>query len=865
VILARGRALAGTLALMAASGIWILSEAAPAAAYVCAFGIESPAPGSVVGAPSVRLVGPFATRQGLAERILDVTFTQSPGARPAPTVRTGASVGPAGRFDVTVGSLSLNGEYTARVKSSHLGTSPLFNCDDGIGPERRDTEATAEVTFGVSVRANPPANVKARFDAGPRTAVVTWERSGDPDIAGYTITRRVGSGGPTAVDVPAAPLSWTDTQLPAGAATITYSVQAARNGPQRGTTSERSAPVAAAPLDVPAPPSPTTAATAGTGGTGGTGGAGASTPTTAPFVLGRSVGATSPSEPSPMVPLPGGLAPPLDGSNGDGTYRPLLPYPPPDQDPAPSGDGGGDQAIVGRASDGVGGDGPPQLAFIASGLLSTVVAAHVLWLRRQALRPEPATPPGPSGHAAEAPVLEPVETVEPVSTPEPAPPPPPPDPEADAAFAPVVLVEPLLRDRTRRRGAPDAQADDDAPPGPAPVLVVPSAPSRSIAASVDGPPGPTPSRPPDVPLRDEIAVPAAAAAGRRPLRVPARPATRLITEDRPGEAEPIQQAEPDPRAAAVARSRRRPLRSPNRPVGRVPLPRPSLGPAEGAAPVDDRTSPGPAEAGARPISPAAADRPARAGAAPVTGERRRDQTSRRPADEGAAPVPPVTLDEPPPRRREPAARVPAEAAPTPSSPGPEGESGPPVLPVEADGRSLRLADHGAAPVGPRRPRHRRPRRGGREITAAPSVEAADRLAPVEHDAPARRLGPPDLAGPDAVPEVIEESPPPVLVLVAGPRQEGPDPDRRSRLAPRRGRDDMGAHGGTDAAVHGTAGARAPRPTSIWTAEADNEAPTAAAFQEPLPPNPAGKPVLIINLGSLGASSRERTDRQEGPP
>jgi hypothetical protein len=88
----------------------------------------------------------------------------------------------------------------------------------------------------------------------------------------------------------------------------------------------------------------------------------------------------------------------LLGQGESGGFNPTLPFPEQDQDQEP-GQGeeqqqvelieeGGDQAFVG------GRRGPdeqrtPAVVFVAAGLLSAVVAAHILWLRAQVLRPTP--------------------------------------------------------------------------------------------------------------------------------------------------------------------------------------------------------------------------------------------------------------------------------------------------------------------------------------------------------------------------------------------------------------------------------------------------------------------------------------------
>lgn len=405
MIPARGRALVGALAFIGATVVWGLAGASPASAYVCGFGVDSPASGSVSSSSTVRLRGPFEVKEGLVPepRLLEVTFTSAPGPLPEPVSRSGDAIGTEGRYEVPLGPLARNGRYAVRMKATHGGT-PVASCAEELGPEQRDTERTVEASFSVSVKASPPTNVRVAFNSGPRTAVVRWDKSGDPDVAGYTVNRKVGSGAPTSVSVGSDPLSWTDSKLPATDATITYSVQAVRNGAGPGTLSEPSDAVAATALKVPAPSANTTAPP-GTVATG--------PGTTVPFVLGPPIG-----DPLPTAPVP--PAPPADGG-----YVPLDVYEVEDQPVI-----GSDPAVVGRR-DGGEGESIPQLAFIASGLLSTVVAAHVLWLRRQALEPA-----GVAGTRA-----TPLEPLEPVTAGEAPPPPePPPEPTGASTFEPPVAA-----------------------------------------------------------------------------------------------------------------------------------------------------------------------------------------------------------------------------------------------------------------------------------------------------------------------------------------------------------------------------------------------------------------------------------------
>lgn len=457
---ARGRALGGAVALAAATGFWAGPGAGPAAAYVCSLTIDTPQqrnPPVVLGTNSARFTGAFTAAPGPAGRVLEVSYLAAPGARPATVTRSDPNLGGPDRYDVTTGGLNLNGTYRAQVRATQTET-PVFNCVGRLTREGRSTSMTAEVTFGVSVRARPPVDVRSRFEAEPRSAVVTWGRSPDPDTAGYSLSRKVDGGRFEPMGaVPGDALSWTDTGLPAGAATVTYAVTSSRNGPTAGTTSEASDPVAAAPLDVPAPPAPppdptpTVPGTPVTNGPGSTvAGApntvapnrtGGAPPTTRPFVLGRPVGGSS----SPLgLQFPGGLD---QGGTVGGEYAPTLPYqldPAAPQDEMQLVEDAGDQAFVGGRDRGEE-DDKPALAYVAAGLLSAVVAAHVLWLRGQVLRPAP--------EAVEHPLpVEAAAAARPADSPTWAPPAPLPrnSPKSDS---PILVIQ-GSRDGPAERGGP---------------------------------------------------------------------------------------------------------------------------------------------------------------------------------------------------------------------------------------------------------------------------------------------------------------------------------------------------------------------------------------------------------------------------
>jgi len=151
------------------------------------------------------------------------------------------------------------------------------------------------------------------------------------------------------------------------------------------------------------------------------------------FKLGQSVpGISRAGGTAPVLNFPDGLTAVNPGGGGEGSYNPLLPYPTKPEDSQVELPTEDEEEASGGASGGAfnGGDAPgdertPQLAYVAGALLSAVVAAHVLWLRGEVLRPDdgellPVAPPPPP-----PPAPLPVRVFEPPPPPSRRPPPPP--------------------------------------------------------------------------------------------------------------------------------------------------------------------------------------------------------------------------------------------------------------------------------------------------------------------------------------------------------------------------------------------------------------------------------------------------------
>lgn len=300
--------------------------------------------------------------------------------------------------------LDHNGKYEAKVTAtSH---------DPGVfGVGAHNTSNSAKREFLVAAPPAPPRDVKATVDPATRTVTLTWKANAEPDLIGYVVQRAKGDGpfadlGP--VSKTANP-TYRDVGTAEAGGVYRYQVVAVRSDgitENKGISSDPSAvtPEATATVpDPPAPPSatPGTTVVANSSGappaTTGTTGAPANNPgalTTSGSVdlsgfrsLQSQARATSPRTTRPV----------------DSGFRSTLPFATtqPQEEGELVEEGGelGEVAAdspqfreLGAEDD----EGRRQesLAFLAAGLLATVLLMHVLWIKSEVKRAplEPLTP-----------------------------------------------------------------------------------------------------------------------------------------------------------------------------------------------------------------------------------------------------------------------------------------------------------------------------------------------------------------------------------------------------------------------------------------------------------------------------------------
>jgi hypothetical protein len=234
-----------TLAVLAAATAVVLVTA-PAS-----FAAESIPSGSWAGSsldagPATVEVGSYrlngAFRRGF-DRQVEVTISATPaGSGPcaiSPTTLPRANT-PRG-FGVTL-TIPCNGIYTV-IASAVTTDNNLFLQPESASLDRR-----------VTVAAPPPVVTGVTATASGRSVTVKWNDmiGGAPDLSGYAVERKIGTGvyKPLA-SPPAGTESYVDSDLPASAGTATYRVFATRPSPDGAKVSaasdEAATPFVAAP------------------------------------------------------------------------------------------------------------------------------------------------------------------------------------------------------------------------------------------------------------------------------------------------------------------------------------------------------------------------------------------------------------------------------------------------------------------------------------------------------------------------------------------------------------------------------------------------------------------------------------------
>lgn len=406
--LRRPAALGGALAL----ALMVVLPGPARADHAVAITFTAPGEGQRLGFSSFTVSADVATSQGtlVGEVVLEV---KQLGTDRPPLVRRTAANNRAQQqvaFSVT---LPYNGSYEAKITAR--ANDPGFI--GGLGAH----DATGWRTRGFSLAAAPetPQDVKAVVDPETRAVTVTWKANAEPDTLFYLVQRARGDGAFEVVGKADGRTSTTyrDSSTTSAGGDYRYQVVAVRSGVRtdEGISSDPSAVTAESTAKVPDPPAPPSATTSTPPGPGTTVVATASGGAPAG---GTSSGGAPSSNPGALttsgsVDLSGfkalqSQAQPRSATRGtqppDTGFRGTLPFSPrpggdQEEGEAPAGGELGELASdrpglreLGDADDA--GQRQQSLAFLAAGLLATVLLMHVLWIKGEVKRVplEPLTP-----------------------------------------------------------------------------------------------------------------------------------------------------------------------------------------------------------------------------------------------------------------------------------------------------------------------------------------------------------------------------------------------------------------------------------------------------------------------------------------
>lgn len=392
----------GLLAVGLSFGVHVLA-AAPAHAATPSVQWNTPAANGVQPFNNFDFSATVRTSSGTLTRNITVTFTGPAGRTPPDIVRTPGNVN---SFTVTQAvSFPWNGAYGVNLTAS---------AKDGV-LDSENGDRTFPNSFTVDAPPVAPSGVTATADGKTRVVTVSWPANTEPDMVGYEVQKQSSSGAWTTFAVTDR-TAVTDESTANKGGTYRYQVRALRQSAQAGRLNPSlfSSPAAAT---VPAPPPQTTPTTQpptggdpdddddptttetgggagggvgsggteagrGSGGTSGGGGRSSAGPALA------STGKVDLSDFAALLAQQRGQAA-ADGSAGeatdDGAYEDTLPF----KARTGAGEAGEDEGeALGEEPASGGNDNPQALGFLAGGLLATVLAMHVLWVRSEVHRAE---------------------------------------------------------------------------------------------------------------------------------------------------------------------------------------------------------------------------------------------------------------------------------------------------------------------------------------------------------------------------------------------------------------------------------------------------------------------------------------------
>jgi hypothetical protein len=269
---------------------------------------------------------------------------RAPTTAPGVVERVGSSCQRVRFNDV---ALPYNGHYKATVTTSSLLASALVDEACAGTPDN-------EQEFFMGVSPVPPTGVNAGVKPPQQGVVVSWEKNPEPDVVRYRVLRAKGADVKFEPVLETARTSFTDVGT-AGGGEFRYQVIALRRGAKADDpllASDPSAPSGKVVVAAPAPPPP---------GTG--------IPTlTGPRTVTRS---SPPPRPQYITPGETGFSETLPF---DGTVPPQVIEEPGDLAAVP---------VEGLRSEEAQSDRKRSLALLAAGLLATVLALHLLWVKSE--------------------------------------------------------------------------------------------------------------------------------------------------------------------------------------------------------------------------------------------------------------------------------------------------------------------------------------------------------------------------------------------------------------------------------------------------------------------------------------------------
>ncbi|MGH9182122.1 MAG: hypothetical protein ACRDY5_10455, partial [Acidimicrobiales bacterium] len=400
-------AAAATLAALAVG----LMTAAPAMAAPPVIVFSSPTAGARVTTSATKVDAKVTMTDGRLKSIsLAVTPVFGGGAVTNPAPVPGGDVASKDvSFPLT---FALNGRYKAEITAT--GNDTVL----GLGA---DKSTKAAVEFAVVAPPTAPRGVKTAVDVGTRETTVTWTRNTEADHLYYLVQRALG-GGEYVLAAKTTDASVLDGVTALAGGEYSYQVLAVRKGaapdevvgsaPSSATAAAVPAPPAPPPTVAPETPPSTVEVPASVVPTSPT--VPASPPATAPPTTASTIPAGSPGAlPRPGTvdlsglralqaqPPPRRVSPPTTADTGFGETLPFDTSAIPEELPTDLGPEGGaefdetafDDTELGAESDI---EKTRALAFLAAGLLATVLLMHVLWVRGEVARvPLESLPPAP--------------------------------------------------------------------------------------------------------------------------------------------------------------------------------------------------------------------------------------------------------------------------------------------------------------------------------------------------------------------------------------------------------------------------------------------------------------------------------------